>query len=80
MSIDYGPLKERMKEKGITQKQLATLLQVSEGQLSKKLSNEYVFKQTEIIRICDILDIEALEIPTYFFTEKVEKTQQNEMR
>lgn len=80
MSIDYGALKERMKEKGITQKQLATLLKVSEGQLSKKLSNEYVFKQTEIIRICDILDIEALEISRYFFTEKVEKTQLRQRR
>lgn len=77
MSIDYGLLKERMKEKGINQKQLAILVGVSEGQMCKKLSGEYVFKQTEILKICEILDIAAIEISLYFFTEKVEKPQQN---
>ena len=76
MSIDYGFLKERMKEKGINQKQLAILVGVSEGQMCKKLSGEYVFKQTEILKICEILEIAAIEISLYFFTEKVEKTQQ----
>ena len=76
MSIDYGFLKERMKEKGINQKQLAILVGVSEGQMCKKLSGEYVFKQTEILKICEILEIAAIEISLYFFTEKVEKPQQ----
>ncbi|MBE6794784.1 MAG: DUF739 family protein [Ruminococcaceae bacterium] len=76
MSIDYGFLRERMQEKGINQKQLAILVGVSEGQMCKKLSGEYVFKQTEILKICEILEIAAIEISLYFFTEKVEKTQQ----
>lgn len=76
MSIDYSLLKERMKKKGMNQKQLAILVGVSEGQMCKKLSGEYVFKQTEILKICEILEIEAIEISLYFFTEKVEKPQQ----
>ena len=76
MSIDYSSLKERMREKSINQKQLAKLMGITEGQLSKKFSGEYVFKQTEILHICEILDILPIDISKYFFTEKVEKTQQ----
>lgn len=75
MSIDYSNLKNMMKEKSISQKQLASLIGISEGQLCKKLNGEYVFKQTEIIKICETLNIDAIDISKYFFTEKVEKSQ-----
>ena len=75
MGLDYSKLRERIRDKGLNQKQLASLIGVSEGQLCKKMSGEYVFKQNEILRMCEVLDIEASEISLYFFTEKVEKTQ-----
>lgn len=70
MSLDYSNLRERIREKGLNQKQLATLIGISEGQLCKKMSGEYVFKQNEIIRMCEILEIEASEISEYFFCSK----------
>ena len=75
MGLDYSKLRERIRDKGLNQKQLASLIGVSEGQLCKKMSGEYVFKQNEILRMCEVLDIEASEISLYFFTEKVEKPQ-----
>ena len=75
MSLDYSKLRERIRDMGLNQKQLASLIGVSEGQLCKKMNGEYVFKQNEIIRMCEVLDIPASEISSYFFTEKVEKTQ-----
>lgn len=77
MSLDYSNLRERIREKGLNQKQLASLIGVSEGQLCKKMSGEYVFKQNEILRMCEVLDIEAADISIYFFAEKVEKPQQS---
>lgn len=75
MSIDYSALRERIRDRALTQKQLASLIGISEGQLCKKMNSEYVFKQTEIIKMCEVLEIEPSEISLYFFTEKVEKHQ-----
>ncbi len=78
MSMDYSLLREKMREKNISQKEMAALIPMSESHFCKKLSGEYPFKQSEIVRICEILDIDAGEIHAYFFTEKVEKTQQTQ--
>ena len=43
--------------------------------LYKKLRNIVPFTQNEIIKIVKILNISQNEIPIYFFTEKVKKTQ-----
>lgn len=67
-TMDYSKLSGRIKERGYTQKSLAEAVGISESQFCQKLSGKYAFKQTEIRKICDILDIEAEEIGAYFFS------------
>lgn len=66
--LDYSKLKGRISEKGLNQKELALKIGISEGQFCKKLSGEYAFKQSEIVKICDVLNIENSLIGDYFFT------------
>lgn len=66
--LDYSKLKGRILEKGLNQKELASKIGISEGQFCKKLSGEYAFKQSEIVRICEVLNIENNLIGDYFFT------------
>ena len=68
---DYGKLLGRMKEKNITQEKLASLIGGTAATLSQKLNNKGRFKQSEISRICEELNISAEEIGLYFFTHKV---------
>lgn len=63
--INYNP---RMR--GLTQKECAAQIGLSEGQLNRKLAGEYNFKQSEIHNLCDLLDIDAKEIGYYFFCPK----------
>lgn len=66
--MNYRKLLGRMKELGYTQKTLAQLVGVSEGQLSQKLQCVYAFKQTEIQRMCEYLNIPSNLIGEYFFS------------
>ena len=70
MSMDYKLLRDKMQDKNINQKELAAAIPMSESHFCRKLSGEYPFTQSEIIRICEVLDIEAGDINAYFFTEK----------
>lgn len=67
-TMDYSKLSGRIKEFGYTQKSLAEAIGISEGQFCQKLSSRYPFKQTEIRKICDLLNIQAAEIGAYFFS------------
>ena len=69
--FDYSKLKGRMAEKGVTQKQLATLLNISENALSNKFKGVSAFNSKEIAMICNHLDIPNTEIGIYFFNVKV---------
>ncbi|WP_417405989.1 DUF739 family protein [Hominenteromicrobium sp.] len=73
--INYNPLRGKIRECGLTQKECAAKIGLSEGQLNRKLAGEYNFKQSEIHNLCDLLDIDAKEIGYYFFVLKVEKYQ-----
>ena len=68
--MDYRRLLGRIKEKGLTQKALAELIGVSEGQMCQKLAGRYLFKQSEIRNMCDVLDISQADIGIYFFSPK----------
>ena len=61
--------------RGLTQKECAAKIGLSEGQLNRKLAGEYNFKQSEIHNLCDLLDIDAKETGYYFYVLKVEKYQ-----
>lgn len=72
-AFDYSKLRGKIVEKYRTQTAFAEANQVSNRTISLKLNNGIGFSQDEIIKWCEMLDIEAREIPTYFFTQKVSK-------
>ena len=69
-NMDYSLLLGRIKERGYTQKSLAEAVGISEGQFCAKLNGKFPFKQTEINRICDTLQIEGDKIGEFFFSPK----------
>ena len=69
--FDYSKLKGRIKEKNLTQEELANKIGINKSTISLRLNNQSSFIQDEIDKIIKILDIPAEEIKKYFFTEKV---------
>ncbi len=73
MAFDYSKLRGRIREVFSTQKAFADALGMSTVSLSSKLNNRVEFSQEEINKSCALLDIEAANIPVYFFTVKVKE-------
>lgn len=73
--MDYSKLLGRIRERGMTQRTLAQAIGISESQISLKLKGAFPFKQQDIRNICDCLKIEPDEIGAYFFTPKLEESQ-----
>lgn len=69
--MDYANLRERMRDSKLTQKECADLIGISESQLNRKLAGEFVFRQDEINKLCEILEIDGTEIGKYFFCPKL---------
>ena len=65
--MDYNRLRGRIIECGLTQKECAEKIGVSEGQLNRKLAGEFAFRQDEISRLCDLLSIPVTKIGHSFF-------------
>jgi putative cro repressor len=65
---DYSMLRGRIKERLKNEYVLAKKMRCSKATISKKLNNETDFTQDEIEKICQILEIERKDIPSYFFT------------
>lgn len=68
--MNYNSLRGRIRECGLTQKDCAALIGLSEGQLNRKLAGKYEFRQDEIRSLCQLLDIDPAEIGHYFFCPK----------
>ena len=64
---DYSKLLGKIREKGFTQVSLAKELGVSETTLNFSLGNKRAFKQNEILKLCDILEIPLQSLDDYFF-------------
>ncbi len=64
---DYSKLLGKLREKKITQSELAVRLGISETSLNLSLNNKRPFKQSEISNICDCLSIPIDYIDSYFF-------------
>lgn len=73
--VDYSKLLGRMREKRMTQADVARKIKVSPATINGKLNGHVEFSQSEIRNLCSVLDIRDAEIPAFFFTEKLEKTQ-----
>lgn len=70
IKFDYSKLLGKMKEVGYTQSELANSIGCSETTLNLKLKNVREFKLGEAKKICDILDIDILQIAEYFFCQQ----------
>lgn len=69
--VNYCKLKGAIAEKGLNQKDFAALVGISESHFCQKLAGKYAFDQSEISKMCSVLDIKSSEIGDYFFTERV---------
>lgn len=69
--FDYSKLKGRMKEKEISQEDLATRIGKNKSTVSLKFNNQGQFTQEEIVNISEILEIPVQQISEYFFTKRV---------
>ena len=72
MSFNYSKLAGRIKEKFGTQSNFAKAMELSERSLSLKMNNRKAWKQTEILKASELLEIDTEQVHLYFFTEKVQ--------
>ena len=68
MAYDYSKLLGRIVEKYGTQSNFADAMGLSERSISLKLNGKVGWKQHEIVKACEILDISADDLCKYFFT------------
>lgn len=64
---DYSRLLGVMREKGISQEQLAQRIHINPATLNAKLQNKSQFKQKEMLDIMELLELPSTEIQSYFF-------------
>ena len=69
--VPYPKLRGRMVEKGISQRELATILGISVTAMSNKMRGVVGFSQSDIVKICETLDIALNDIGSYFYANKV---------
>lgn len=72
MSFEYNKLKGKIVEVFGTQTKFAEAMGWSERTLSLKMNSKRPWKQTDISKAIVLLQLDASEIPDYFFTEKVQ--------
>ena len=73
MKFNYSKLLGRLKEKGMTQEDLATIIGRTKSTISLKLNGKASFTIEEMDKICKVLDIAKKDIGKYFFDKKVQK-------
>lgn len=72
MDYNYDKLIGKIAEKFRTQARFSKVMGMSERTLSLKLNNKIDFKQDEIVKACELLEINHAEIPVYFFDSNVQ--------
>lgn len=71
MIFDSNKLKGMIKEKELTQEEIAQRLNISKSTFNLKINGNAYFSQEEIFKISTILDIPDNLFKEYFFTLKV---------
>lgn len=71
VAFDYNKLRGRIVEKYGTQSAFSEAMNMSNGSLTNKLASKSYFSADEIATACELLDVPAAEVSTYFFTRKV---------
>lgn len=72
MRFDYSKLLGKMKEKHLTQRELARIIGVSQATLNLKLRNKdgnHFFNQFEIIKISETLSIATDDVAAFFYAQ-----------
>ena len=69
MAFDYSSLSDRVKEICGTRAVFAKEIGLTEKTVSLKFNSKREWKQGEMVRACEVLKIEAAEIPQYFFEQ-----------
>lgn len=72
--FNYNRLRGKIKECYDTQEKFADELGIGRVSLSQRLSNKLEFTQDEILRACQLLNIDWEELEDYFFSEVYVKT------
>lgn len=72
MLFEYCKLKGRIVEKFGTQAAFAREMGRSERTISLKMNGKVFWDQPEICKAVELLQLQETDIPTYFFTEKVQ--------
>lgn len=72
MAYDYSLLMGRIVTYFKTQKCFADAMGISEHSLSKKMNGKFPWKQSEIEKACQLLEIDKNDIGSYFFNLKVQ--------
>lgn len=72
MPFDYSKLNGRIVQKYGTQLKFAEAMELSERSMSLKLNCKIGWKQSEILKACKLLEIAIVEIPDYFFCDRVQ--------
>ena len=80
---NYSMLRGRIREFFGSEKNFATELrksnlEMSKGTFNSRINGNSYFKQCEIQVICNLLNIEIVDIPIYFFTIKYELNSYND--
>lgn len=76
MAFDYSKLKGRIIEVFGSQYKFAEAMGWSERTTSLKLNGTRSWKQPDICKAVCLLDLAENDIPTYFFTAKVQRFEQ----
>lgn len=72
MAFNYQKLLGRITEKMGSQAEFARRMELSERTISLKLNGKVPFKQNEIVKASNLLEIDNSEIAAYFFTVYVQ--------
>ena len=70
MPYDYSKLSGRIVEKYETQAKFACAMGLSERSISLKINGKVGWKQNEILKACELLDIPVSQIYIYFLLQK----------
>ena len=69
---NYDKLIGRIVERYATREKFSKAMGLSARTLSLKLNNHVPWKDLEIERACGLLKLDPIDIPAYFFAEKVQ--------
>lgn len=72
MAFNYQKLRGRITEKMGSQTEFARRMELSERTISLKLNGKVPFKQNEIVKASNLLEIDNSDIAAYFFTVYVQ--------